>query len=124
MTEQKHVIIVDDDPDIQDVLGMLLEHSGYIVTVFDNGDSLLTSGFKHPDLLIIDKQLPGVDGLDICRYLKSQETTKHIPVIILSASPQAGILAKAACADSFLEKPFKMKELRNTVEQLLLAKAP
>lgn len=114
-----HIIVVDDDLAIQDAVQMMFEHRGYTITTYSSGEPLLLDKFEYPDLFILDKQLPGVDGLDVCRYLKSSVSTQHIPVLVLSASPQVGPLAKAACADAFLEKPFKMKVLRAAVEQLI-----
>ena len=119
MNKQKHIVIVDDDPGIQDAIRMILEHTGYGITVFSNGDRLLSGDFDVPDLFILDKQLPGVDGLDICRHLKSSEKTRQIPVLILSASPHVARMAESAAADGFLEKPFQMKVIRKVVEKLL-----
>ena len=119
MEDRKRIIVTDDDPAIQDAVRMMLERRGYEVTVFSDGSPLLKGAYSKPHLFILDKQLPGVDGLDICRYLKAQDATKNIPVLILSASPQIGPQAKAACADGFLEKPFKMQELRDIVGRLV-----
>jgi DNA-binding response OmpR family regulator len=112
------IIVVDDDLAIRHAVQMLFENKGYTITTYSSGEPLLQEHFQYPDLFILDTQLPGPDGLDVCRYLKSGERTKHIPILILSASPQVGALAKAACADAFLEKPFKMKELRAVVARL------
>lgn len=117
---QKNIIIVDDDPAIQDAVRIMLERKGYVITIFGSGEPLLVGDFEHPDLFIVDKQLPGVDGLDVCRFLKSQDATKDIPVLILSASPHVGRLAIAASANEFLEKPFKMQALREAVERLVV----
>lgn len=61
------------------------------------------------DLYILDKQLSGIDGLDLCRMLKNRDETRHVPVIILSASPNINELANAAGADAVVEKPFELK---------------
>lgn len=122
MEAPKHVIIVDDTPAIQDTLQIILERCGYKVITFSNGQSLLDGGFELPCLFIIDKQLPGMDGLDLCRHLKAQPSTRAIPLLILSASPHVGKLATSAGADGFLEKPFRMQDLRDTVERLLQRK--
>jgi len=119
MEGKKHIIITDDDPGIQDAARLIFERAGYMVTVFTNGEPLLNNAFELPDIFILDKQLSGVDGLDICRFLKQQDLTKHIPVIMLSASPHIGGLSRLAGADGFLEKPFKMRELRDIVADAL-----
>ena len=110
----KKIIFADDDPGIQDVVNLIFEGE-YEVTIFSNGESLLNNNFEVPDLFLLDKQLSGIDGLDICRFLKAQESTRHIPVIIISASPNIDKLAKSAGADNVLEKPFNMKDLREIV---------
>ena len=117
MYQMKRVIIVDDDPAIQDAFRLILERAGYAVTVYHNGTALLEGDFTPPDLIILDKQLSGADGLDICRILKQREATKHIPVIMLSASPYIQWPAREAGADDFLEKPFKLKELMEMIQK-------
>ena len=72
---------------------------------------LIDKPFELPDLFIIDKQLSGVNGLDVCMYLKKQPQTKHIPIIMVSASPSIGKLAISAGADAFMEKPFTKKNM-------------
>ena len=110
--------MAEDDPGIQDSARLIFERAGYRITIFPNGDPLLSGAFDIPDIFILDKQLSGVDGLDICRHLKSMAATARIPVIILSASPQIVRLAELAGADAALEKPFKMQELRHLVTGL------
>jgi CheY-like chemotaxis protein len=80
----------------------------------------MRNDFELPDLFIIDKQLSGVDGLELCRFLKMQETTRNIPVIIISASPYISTQAINAGADEFVEKPFKIKELLSIVQKHIL----
>ena len=65
--------------------------------------------------------MAGVDGLDVCRYLKTQANTQSVPVIMLSASPDIGKLAQSCGAQDALEKPFKMKALKEMVERWVYA---
>lgn len=111
----KRIIFVDDDPDIQEMFKLIFEKAGYEIVVFPDGRSLLKNGYKLPDVIILDKQLPDIDGIDICRNLKCNKKTKHIPVIMLSANPDIKVLAANAGADASIEKPFSLKELRNMV---------
>lgn len=113
----KLIMIVDDDLAIQDAYGRALEKAGYRVVVCASGHELLRNEFAIPDVLILDKQLSGADGIDICRWLKTQERTRHIPVIMLSASPHIQVPALQAGADAFLEKPFRLRELMQLLEQ-------
>jgi len=108
---KQHLIIADDDPGIQDVFQLIFERAGYSIEIFSNGRQLMNNYFEVPDAFILDKQLSGIDGLDICRFLKSQERTKNVPVIMLSANPAIGDGAKEAGADDYLEKPFKIHDL-------------
>jgi DNA-binding response OmpR family regulator len=80
---------------------------------------LMTNGFDLPDLFLLDRQLSGVDGLDVCRFLKSQEETKHIPVIIISATSNVVRHALQAGADDVIEKPFLIAELRKMIARHL-----
>ncbi|RYD54995.1 MAG: response regulator [Sphingobacteriales bacterium] len=110
----KRIIIVEDDPDIRDALDVILG-STYNVAIYSGAAPLLEEDYELPDLYIIDKQLSGVSGLSLCEYLKGQEDTMRIPVILLSASPDIVKLAKSSGADDALEKPFKVNILRAMV---------
>jgi DNA-binding response OmpR family regulator len=111
----KKIIFAGGDPTIQDVISLIFEGQ-YDVTVYSDGEALLKNEFVLPDLFLLDKQLSGIDGLDICRFLKSQDSTKNVPVIIISANPKIYELAKSAGADAAIEKPFPIKELRDLIE--------
>jgi DNA-binding response OmpR family regulator len=115
----KHIVIVDDDPGIQDAFPLIFTPDQYKVTKYANGNALLNKELIVPDIYILDKQLSGMDGLDICKFLKSNEKTKHIPVIMLSANPNIKKQAALAGADAALEKPFKIKMLRILVDKYL-----
>ena len=113
----KKIIVAEDDPGTQHAIAVIFERAGYEVRVIPNGQPLLENDFEVPDIFILDRQLSGVDGLDICRFLKAQEHTAAIPVIMLSASPDIGRLSVEAAATDFLEKPFRMKKLLEMVNK-------
>ena len=115
----KQVILVDDDPAIQDAFGLVLRGAGYGVTIYSNGHALLNNAFIAPDLIVMDKQLSGADGIDICRSLKQDPATKGIPIIMMSASPHIQRLAEEAGSDDFLEKPFRLHVLLDLVVKTL-----
>jgi DNA-binding response OmpR family regulator len=115
----KRIICIEDDPDTLDALRLIFDPAAYEVIFYSNGNVILENQAVIPDIYILDKQLSGVDGLDVCRFLKNQPTTGHVPVIILSASPYIRNLAHAAGADDVLEKPFAIQELRDMVHRLL-----
>lgn len=114
----RRIMLIDDDAPIRDSITILLQRSGYEVAAYPDGNILLQP-FSVPDLFILDKELPGIDGLDLCRLLKEREETRHIPVIMLSASPYITQLAMRVRADRVLEKPFPIQQLKDTVAKLL-----
>jgi len=114
---KKKVLVADDDPGIRDIFKMIFEKAGYSIEVKDNGRDILENKYELPDVFLIDKQLSGSDGLNLCRYLKSNASTKDIPVIMVSASPDIGLLSQKAGADAYIEKPFDLKYLLKIVER-------
>jgi DNA-binding response OmpR family regulator len=115
----KRIFCADDDPGLQEVFPLIFTRAGYDVTMFSNGEELLKNESLPPDLFLLDKQLSGVNGMEICQVLKSQAITKNIPVIIVSASPDLDKQSKAAGADDYIEKPFKMQNLLSMMKKYL-----
>ena len=119
-TTSNKVLIVEDDPDIVLALTILLEDAGYVATATGDGDQmerLITS--DPPALLLLDMLLSGRDGREITRWLKEREATRRIPILMLSAHPNAEQEARAAGADDFLAKPFEIDDLLAKVAALL-----
>jgi DNA-binding response OmpR family regulator len=116
----KHILVVDDEPDILEFLQVILEEEGYTVVTSDKGEFLeqLHNG-GLPFLILVDVLLSGKDGREIVKYLKSQEETKSIPVIMFSAHPSAEETARQAGADDFLAKPFDIDVLLAKIAQYL-----
>ncbi|HEX6480465.1 MAG TPA: response regulator [Ktedonobacteraceae bacterium] len=108
----KRILIVDDEPDILEFLQVILEEEGYAVITSDKGEyleQLHNGGLPH--LILVDVLLSGKDGRQIVKYLKSQQETKHIPIIMFSAHPSAEETARQAGAEDFLAKPFEIDVL-------------
>jgi DNA-binding response OmpR family regulator len=105
------IVLVEDDEDIQYLLKDTLSKAGYDVQVLPNGDSLIKDYGSMPDLYLLDVNLPGISGLELCRFLKLNKVTKNIPVILLSAFPGLGSVAQKYYADDSLEKPFNFSNL-------------
>jgi CheY-like chemotaxis protein len=121
MSNPKKILIIDDNRDILEVLGIILRTAGYEVEQHDNGAPLATLAERneYPDLIILDVLLSGHDGRDLCHNIKDDPITEKIPVIMISAYPTAARTAKEAGANIFLQKPFSMNDLLAAVEQLL-----
>ncbi len=108
---KKKILIADDDPAICDAVKMMLELEGYEVDTTVNGATIYKMESEFPDLLLLDIWMSGQDGRDICRYLKKESHTKHIPIIMISASKDVKSSAHQAGADDFIAKPFEQEEL-------------
>jgi two-component system, cell cycle response regulator DivK len=116
------LLIVEDDEATRDALTRRLERRGYTVLIAVDGQQAVTIGrSEKPDLILMDLALPGVDGWDATAYLKMDEVTRHIPIIVLSAHarPNDQQQAFAAGADDFRTKPVHLDELIDRIETLL-----
>ena len=116
---KKKILIADDDPGILDVLTLYLEGSGYEVETTEDGRTL--QAFEHglPDLLLLDIWMSGWHGRDICRHLKSQKATRHLPILLVSANRDTEQIAREAGADDFIAKPFDLVELLAKIQRHL-----
>lgn len=114
---EKRIIVADDDKDIVSVLTMMLKDAGYEVASTANGQTTQKVRDFLPDLLLLDIWMTGIDGRDICKNLKSQKLTKHIPIIMISANKDTEKIAHQAGADDFIAKPFDMDDLLAKVEK-------
>ncbi|HLX58574.1 MAG TPA: response regulator [Ktedonobacteraceae bacterium] len=115
----KRILVVDDEEDILDLVLAVLDEEGYYVQTSPSG-----SIFQHvqrdlPDLILLDVLLNGKDGRVLCRQLKANELTKHIPVILFSAHIQREDALSESHADDFVGKPFEIQELLEVVKKHL-----
>lgn len=116
------IFAVEDEVHIQQLVKYNLEANGYKVLSFDSGESLLEEVKSSlPDLFILDLMLPGIDGLEVCRQLRSNPRTKSIPVIMLTAKSEEfdKVLGLELGADDYLTKPFSVRELVARVKAML-----
>ena len=116
----KKILVVDDNPDILELVKILLERKDYEVETLANGKRTLEIVDSiHPDLIILDIMLGNCDGRDICKDLKSHAESKNIPVIMFSGSHSAKESIGTNCfPDDFLEKPFDIHSLLEKVRRL------
>lgn len=112
----KKVLVVDDNEEILNIITIILDMEGYEVISADNGhqisETILTSA---PDLILLDIMLGDLDGRELCRTLKIDPQTKHIPVIMISASHNLG--CDDCSAEDFLANPFNIEDLVEKVAQ-------
>ena len=119
MTKPKRITLADDDPGILDAVGMMLEMEGYEVNATLNGNTVLSEQNSLPDIYVLDIWMSGSDGRELCKKLKSEERTKAIPVILISASNDLKNSAETAGANDFLAKPFEIDMLLAKIEKAL-----
>ncbi|MDQ1702947.1 MAG: hypothetical protein QOF57_2199 [Frankiaceae bacterium] len=114
-----HVLVVDDDPTITDVVSRYLTRAGYVVSsAADGPGALMLVRTAQPDLVVLDLMLPGMSGLEVCRALRATST---VPVLMLTALAEAAdrIVGLEFGADDYLAKPFDPRELVLRVEAIL-----
>ncbi|MEV4279653.1 response regulator [Actinoplanes xinjiangensis] len=122
-----NILIGENVPDIQDVLVRILRRDGHELRVTDNGDDILNHALgEPPDLLVMNPTLPGLDGLEVCRRLRSTPHTQALPILMLSVRqyPAEKNAAYQAGADDYLGKPFHPHDLLTRAYTLLTRNHP
>lgn len=117
----KKILVVEDDPDISEILSYILEEEGYEVVSSEDGEACQHLLDILPDLILMDIRLKetGQNGDVICSHLKSQSETCCFRVVLLSAEFDLPALSKSCGADGFISKPFDLDELRKIVRRLV-----
>ena len=121
------ILIVEDESDLSLLLGYNLEAEGYAVENVERGDEAeLRLAENTPDLVILDWMLPGVSGLEICRRLRARESTRTLPVIMVTARGEEAerVRGLSVGADDYVVKPFSVPELLARVRALLRRSRP
>ncbi len=111
---KKKILVVEDDRDISELITYNLEREGYeIACLYDGGQAVEFINKRKPDLVILDLMLPEVDGIEICRSVKSDPNTKHVPIIMLTAKSEEAdvVIGLQMGADDYIPKPFSPKVL-------------
>lgn len=118
----KKILFIEDEPDLVMLMQVRLVSEGYqMLSAYDGEEGLKKVEAEKPDLILLDVVMPKIDGLTVCRQLKSDSTTKHIPIIIVSASGGKDLPERclAAGADDVILKPFEPEELLTKIKALL-----
>jgi two-component system alkaline phosphatase synthesis response regulator PhoP len=119
---KEKILIVDDEKDIVKMLDYNFKKEGFrTVLAYDGEDAVVLAQKEHPDLVVLDLMLPGIDGLEVCKALKKDPKTEGIPIIMLTAKTQETdkILGLELGADDYVTKPFSPRELLARVKAIL-----
>jgi len=119
------ILIIDDDLTTLKLVKLVLQREGYQILTAKNGaEGLRKAEDVSPDLVILDIMLPGIDGYQVCHYLRTNPTTAHIPVLMFSSLDRPADQARAfkVGSDDYLTKPIKMAELLEKVRGALYFK--
>lgn len=117
-----HVLVVEDDRDIADLVALYLQRDGFTVEVVSTGtDAFPRALASPPDLMVLDRMLPGVEGLEVCRAMRANPRTASVPIIMLTARATESdrIAGLELGADDYVTKPFSPKELVARARALL-----
>src|SRR5438874_7816727 len=121
------VLVLDDEKDILDMVRYNLEKEHLDVITASEGQSGLEIGLKHkPDLIVLDLMMPGMNGLEVCKQLRSDTRTSRVPIIMLTAKAAETdkIVGLEMGADDYITKPFSVRELVARVRAVLRRSGP
>jgi DNA-binding response OmpR family regulator len=118
---KKKLTVIDDDSDLRNLLQIALKNEGFDVVSYANGREFLESIPENDpaEVYVIDINLGGITGYEICERLKALNSTKSKAVILISANPDVQELAQASCADDYMLKPISLKILIQKVKELI-----
>ena len=122
MSQNRKILFVDDEDDIREVVQIRLEANGYqVVTAASGEEALGKVATEHPDLMILDVMMPGMDGLAVLKKIRKEETSSKLPVILLTAKRKKmiGDLFELEGVQGFIEKPFESAVLLDMIKNAL-----
>ena len=119
MGRDRRICIAEADTGLKSRLQTAIEQSGFAIQAFDSGYGIVAMMDNWPHLFLIDIELPGINGIEVCKWLKSHEESRDIPVIFISGDPYRRVLAASAHADDYIEKPVTYDELMEKIKDVL-----
>jgi two-component system response regulator VicR len=126
-TSHKRILCIEDEPEMIDLIRLILGRRGFMVSGAAGGKAGLAAvRSEHPDLVLLDLMMPDMDGWEVYQQMKADETTRNIPVIVVTAKAQSidKVLGlHIAKVDDYIAKPFSPQELLTSVEKTLGDKA-
>ncbi len=121
-SDAQRILVVDDEHDIAELVSYNLEKEGFdVTTAMDGEEALEKIRVKRFDLVILDLMLPGIQGIDLCRVLRNDPKTRHLPIVMLTAKTDEvdRILGLEMGADDYVSKPFSVRELIARIKAVL-----
>ena len=126
-TTVKRIICIEDEPEMIDLIQLILNRRGYKVTGAAGGkEGIQMVRDTHPDLVLLDLMMPDMDGWEVYQQMKADETTRNIPVIVVTAKAQnidKVLGLHIAKVDDYIAKPFSPQELIDSVEKIFSPKS-
>jgi len=119
---KRHIMVAEDDETILELIRYNLEKEGYQVSCYTSGEKvLLAAGIDIPDLVLLDILLPGIDGIQVCKLLRSEERTRNIPIIMVTAKGEEQDIVEGLeiGADDYITKPFSPRVMIARVQAVL-----
>jgi two-component system alkaline phosphatase synthesis response regulator PhoP len=118
----KRILIVDDEPDVLSLAAFRLKKSGYEILVATDGQmglDMITS--EKPDLVLLDLRLPNMDGMDVCKHVKSDKKLRHIPIILFTATEDVTVadVVREVEANDYIVKPFEPDKLLEKIKSFV-----
>jgi two-component system response regulator VicR len=119
----KRILIIDDDPDILEILNLIFEQEGFEVKLSETGEEAEQLAHINPDLVLLDIRIlgSGKNGADICYKIKSRPETQFLPILLFSSEENIEEISEQCGADGYISKPFEVEHLMVKVKKILAA---
>ncbi len=124
---QKTVMLIDDSRTVRNLMALILHRQGYRIVMFESAMEALSALHRFtPDLIFLDVTLPGMDGLDVCKIIKENTATRHIPVVMLSGNNEIfdKVMGRLAGASDYITKPFEPNTIIQCLETYCRTETP
>jgi DNA-binding response OmpR family regulator len=120
------ILIAEDEPDIQTLLILALEHAGHEVVMAEDGEEAVRLAMKEdPELILMDVRMPNLNGYEACKRIRAEANLQHVPVMLLSVrGSEAMRLGREAGATDYMVKPFALENLMRRITELLAQRDP
>ncbi len=123
MVAKKKILVIDDEPDILELLKSTLEKNGLeVITALDGIEGFKKACEQNPDLILLDVMMPKLDGFTVLRKIRADDATREIPVIMLTGDGMTSTIFKAQIygATDYIIKPFKLSELLKFIKKYIV----